>query len=100
MKTLRLLEHERKKLQRKLEIWFTSSLGWRRILTSASPLRGTLLQLAIVCLLEAIFPRWLAIALLVVFVSYVVDGRLAWLRGYEYRFIRRYRSNAWTIKII
>jgi len=48
-------------------------------------------QLVIVCPLGAIFPRWLALALLVVLVSYVVDGRLAWLRGYEYRFIRRYR---------
>jgi hypothetical protein len=61
-------------------------------LTSANLLRGTLLQLAIVCLLEAIFPRWLAIAFLVVLVSYVMDGRLAWLRGYEYWFIRRYRG--------
>jgi len=74
-----------------MEIPFACSFCWRRMLTSASLLRGTLLQLAIVCLLEAIFPRWLALALLVVLVSYVVDGRLAWLRGYEYRFIRRYR---------
>jgi len=73
-------------------MWFACGLGWRRILTNASLLRGTLLQLAIVCLLVAIFPRWLAIALLVVLVSYVVDGRMAWLRGYEYRFIRRYRG--------
>jgi hypothetical protein len=91
VKTLRLLERERKKLQRKLEMWFAGSLGWRRILTSAGLLRGTLLQLAMVCLLKAIFPRWLALALLVVLVSYVMDGRLAWLRGYENRFIRRYR---------
>jgi len=72
------------------QIWI--SLGWRRVLTSANLLRGTLLQLAIVCLLEAIFPRWLAIAFLVVLVSYVMDGRLALLRGYEYWFIRRYRG--------
>jgi hypothetical protein len=62
-----------------MEIPFACSFCWRRMLTSANLLRGTLLQLAMVCLLEAIFPCWLALALLVVLVSYVVDGR--WL-GY------------------